>query len=80
MNEKMQKHTSDFIRLPVLFIVDEKAMIRSRYNRIPHPSPDTIGERNTNNQDGISGKPRGQLFPNRFPPGQPVHNQQIVKD
>ena len=27
-------------------------MIRYRYNQIPHPSPDTIRERNTN-QDGI---------------------------
>ena len=32
--------------------VDEKAMIENRYNRLPHPSPDTIRERNANNQDG----------------------------
>ena len=47
MNEKMQKHTL-FCYNPVFFIVDEKAMIRNRYNRIPHPSPDTIREKNTN--------------------------------
>ena len=45
----MQKHTSDFTCYnPVFFIVDEKAMIRNRYNQIPHPSPDTIRERNIN--------------------------------
>ena len=32
--------------------VDEKAMLRNLYNQIPHPPPDTIRERNTNNQDG----------------------------
>ena len=37
-----------------LIKVDEKAMIRNRYNRIPHTSPDTIVERNTNNQDCIN--------------------------
>ena len=37
----MQKQTSDFI---LLFIVDEKTMIRNQYNRIPRPFP----ERNTN--------------------------------
>ena len=26
--------------------VDEKSMIRNRYNRIPHPFPDTIRESN----------------------------------
>ena len=29
--------------------VDENAMIRSRYNRIPHPAPDTKREWNKNN-------------------------------
>ena len=33
--------------------VDEKAMIRNQYNRIPLPSQNTIRERNTENQDGI---------------------------
>ena len=33
--------------------VDQKIMIRIRYNRIPFPSPDTIRETNTTNQDGI---------------------------
>ena len=32
----------------IIIIVDEKSMIRSGYNRIPHPSLDTIRERNTN--------------------------------
>ena len=36
----MQKHTSNFI---LLFIVDEKTMIRNQYNRIPRLFP----ERNT---------------------------------
>ena len=44
--------------------IDEKAMVRNRYKRIPQPFPDTIRERNTNSQDNIkqystSGKPRG---------------------
>ena len=34
-------------------LTDEKAMNRNRYNRIPHTSPDTTGEWNTTNQDGI---------------------------
>ena len=34
--------------------VDGKAMIRNRYNRIPHTSPDTTRESNTNNQDCIN--------------------------
>ena len=38
-----------------VFKVDENAMIRSRYNRIPLPSPDTIRERNKN-QDNIKRK------------------------
>ena len=29
-------------------MVDEKTMIRNRYNRIPHSSPDAIQERNIN--------------------------------
>ena len=29
--------------------VDEKAMIRKRYNQIPHPASDAKQERNTNN-------------------------------
>ena len=33
--------------------VDKKAMIRSRYNRVPHPAPDTKRERDNHNQDGI---------------------------
>ena len=33
--------------------VDEKAMIRDRYNRIPHPALDTKWERYTYNSDGI---------------------------
>ena len=33
--------------------VDEKATIRNRYNRIPHPALDTKWERNTYNLDGI---------------------------
>ena len=33
--------------------VNDKARIRNRYNRIPHTSPDTTRERNTNNQDCI---------------------------
>ena len=40
-------------QLQVQIKVDETAMIMNQYNRIPHPSQDTIRERNTNNQDGI---------------------------
>ena len=33
--------------------VDEKAMIRNRYNQIPYAAPDTKWERNAYNQDSI---------------------------
>ena len=33
--------------------IDKKAMARNRYNRIPLPSPDTVRERNTRDQDNI---------------------------
>ena len=33
--------------------IDEKQMISKRYNKIAHPFPDTIREKNTNNQGGI---------------------------
>ena len=32
--------------------VDKNAMIRNRYNRIPHPALNTKQERDTYNQDG----------------------------
>ena len=32
--------------------VDKKAMLRNRYNRIPHPTPNTKRERDTHNQNG----------------------------
>ena len=31
----------------LIWKVDKKAMIRNRYNQIPHPSPDNIRERST---------------------------------
>ena len=31
-----------------LYTVDEQSRIRSRYNRIPHPAPDTKRDKNTN--------------------------------
>ena len=36
-----------------LYKADEKAVIRNQYNQIQIPSPDTIQERNTKNQEGI---------------------------
>ena len=33
---------------------DEKAMIRSRYNRMAHPAQDTKREMNTNPKNGIN--------------------------
>ena len=33
---------------------DEKAMIKKRYNRIPHPAQDAKLERNTNSEGGIN--------------------------
>ena len=36
--------------------VDKKAMIRNRYNRIPHPALNTKRERDTHNQDGTKTK------------------------
>ena len=35
-------------------------MIRDRYKRIPHTSPDTTRERNTNNQDCIKKRKQQQ--------------------
>ena len=43
----------------------EKATIRNRYNRNPHPALDTKWERNIYK----SRKPSGQLYPSRWPPG-----------
>ena len=70
---------------PVIFIVDEKAMIGNRNNRIPHPSPDTIRKRNTyksrRHKNNITiVKPRGQLVPSRCPRSYLKYNEQIVKD
>ena len=39
-------------KLPENVKVDKKAMIRNRYNRIPHPAPNTKWEKNTYNYDG----------------------------
>ena len=36
--------------------VDQKAMVRNRYNRIPHPVLNTKRERDTHNQDGTKTK------------------------
>ena len=55
-------------------------MIRNRYNRIPHPSTDTIRERNTNKSrrhEEITTQSGSQEI-SSFPVD--VHNEQIVKD
>ena len=54
--------------------IDEKAMIRNRYNRIPDTSPDTTNSQDCIKENSISGKPRRHLFPSRCPPGYPKQN------
>ena len=59
-----------------LFITDKNTMIRNRYNRIQHLALNTKRKRDTYNYDGTKQnstgeKPRGQLFPNRWPQGYP---------
>ena len=50
-------------------------MIRNRYNRIPHPALTPNGKGTPTittilkNKNSTSEKPRGQLFPNRWPQG-----------
>ena len=73
-----------FCSSPVFFTVDEKTMIRNRYNRIPNPSSDTIRERNTNKSrrhknNSTIGKPKGQLFLSRCLRGYLKHNEQILR-
>ena len=55
-------------------------MIKKRYKRIQHPAPDvyiyngkgthTVIEM-AESKNSMGGKPRGQLFPSRWPPGYP---------